>query len=125
MYTVNLKGATEIKVAKGKLSDEAVMEVMYAYTSLIRIFMGFRAGVTFWAAYFLPESDAKDYLCYGLTAVDCYILSMLLRKLFFPKEMKVLVHDSSWLPTGIQSLFVIAGILLFLTKIKVLLIDEL
>lgn len=125
MYIINLKGATEVKVAKEKLSDESVMEVMYAYTRMIRTFMTFRAGITFWAAFCLPESDAKDYLCYGLTVADCYLLSILLWKMLYPKEQKVLVHEKLWLPSGIQSLFVSAGILFILTKLKVLSIDEL
>jgi hypothetical protein len=98
---------------------------MYAYTSVVRLFMTFRTCIILWALLYQPESDGKDCLCYILLGFDVWMFFSMVSRIRFPVNSHILKREALFLPATIQFIFVLAGILLLASKTGILPVEEL
>lgn len=112
MYTFQHELVTKVKVSKQAWEEPAVREVMYAYTSMIRTYMAFRAAVCGWAALYVQDEITAETLAYILLAFDLFLMT----KLMLKDNSKTMQHQNILVPGFIQASLCLSGIYAVLTS---------
>jgi len=106
MYIFQHEHVTRVKVSKQAWEQPPVREVMYAYTSMIRTFMAFRAAICFWAALYLEQGPVLTNLVCVMLSFDMFMMTKLLLK----DNSKTMQHQNILVPGTIQASLCLSGI---------------
>ena len=112
VYFVNQEHVSRVKVTKRGWEDPNIREAVLALTSMIRLFMFFRAAVCFWAATELAEGRSKKTLAGIVLGFDLYLMLTICQKAM--GEARVMAHQNLWIPGLIQATLCVAGCVAFL-----------
>lgn len=114
MYVFNYKVVTECKFDPSSLRNQDVRDVAYAYSSLIRVFMFFKAFV-FGLGSFIQIKSHRDVLSTLSFVFDVYLLIKIIVGRQYPKKSALL--PGTTIATSIQTVLTISFPLLYLITI--------
>ncbi len=112
MYILRRKAVTTCKINPEYLSNNAVMEVAYAYTHMILLLMIFKTVVFGWAAFFLAEHLQYQLQVALISFVfDLHIIFQLVTQQSAERRQhdSVIVHQQLLAPFSIQCSLIAAG----------------